>query len=97
MPIPEETPAVLPDYFSEENWEKFIHLFPPEQRAKAPRYSQAAKNLDDMEFHLHELGKSTIRIKVEAEEWKGWVEKNGQVMAFESVGPFAIYKYTQEL
>jgi hypothetical protein len=87
----------MPDYYSEENWEEFIHLLPNEQLATAPTYSEAAKSLDDMEAELHRRGLKTVRVKVHAAEWKSWVESNNEVMRRESVGLFAMQMYVKQL
>lgn len=92
-----ESPLILPDYQSEENWEAFIHLFPNEQRAMAPMYAEAAKSLDDTEAELIRQGVTTQRMKVDAAEWESWVEANNQPRIRETVGHFAMQKYVDHL
>ena len=91
------SPLILPDYYSEENWNYFVSCLPDDQRSKAPCYSDAAKSLGDTEAAFRQQGTFTIRMKVDAREWERWVHANGEVMSRETVGHFAMQKYVDQI
>lgn len=93
----EAHPTVLPDYYSDENWNKFISYLPDYQREQAPSYCDAAKSLDEHEAELHRQGFNTIRVQVNATEWIRWVKTNDKLISRETATEFAMQKYVDHI
>jgi hypothetical protein len=89
-------PTVVPDYASEGNWNAFLALFPEDERANAPNYSEAAESLDKFEETSAFAGLDIRRVKVVAAEWKSWAEANRQSLSRKSIPAYAIFKFAQE-
>ncbi len=86
----------MPDYYSEDNWNKYVSLLPKEDQSKAPSYAEAAKNLEKQEEAFKKMGMVAHRVKVDALELKSWVEENNLPLTRESVGPYTMHKFVQD-
>ncbi|MBX3742742.1 MAG: hypothetical protein KF712_17285 [Akkermansiaceae bacterium] len=91
------TPMAIPDYQSEENWEAFIHLFPFEERIASPSYAEAAENLNRFMESARKTGLNAHRVKVNAADWKAWIDANNYPQSRETVGIYASYCLGKEI
>jgi hypothetical protein len=90
-------PLILADYYSEENWNKFINYLPDYQRERAPSYHDAAKSLDEQEAEIQRQGFPTVRMKVNADDWMSWVVANNKLMTRDTAIEFAMQQYVDDL
>lgn len=88
--------TVLPDYFSVENWDAVLSLMPPEVSDNGKLYIEMMADLEENERQVIQDGKTPVRVKVDANDSKSWVESRGLNFAPEVSLIYAIHKFTED-